>query len=194
MKRGILHMQHGLRDRIWEEVQAEVAACHGVREICDEVAARIAYEWDRGYGYCQPFTDVWFRHQVEVADLINAIGDWYPQAIRYGGVEELDLLGTWAVNHPSLEPKTYALSISAGFPGRDLPPDGSEPQFNSIATAREYFRSWVVESGNDYLRTDGCGPAGWLHFASAWDGISYGDGYRCIFELGPRLGIRTMHA
>jgi hypothetical protein len=65
---------------------------------------------------------------------------------------------------------------------------------DTLAAARELFRTWLGNSGNDYTRADGYGQP-WADIVptSAWDGTSYGDttGGDGIERLtrGPRGGI-----
>ena len=173
-----------------------VADCYGESEITDAVAVTIAAGWMSPAGLGKTFSDLVHTGVVAVDDLIMAVGDAHDWAIRHGEpVEELDLLGTWGVNHPSRDPKRYAVCVEDGIGSGVLGPDGREPQFTSRRAARAYFASWLIDSGNDYTRAAGFGaPTAWLYPAAEWDGISYGSEGYGRFERGPRGGITWENA
>lgn len=73
-------------------------------------------------------------------------------------------------------------------------PPGRDNTVKTLKAARNLFRRWLRDSGNDYVRAEGYGqPWADVVLAANWDGISYGDitGGNGIerLERGPRGGI-----
>ena len=78
--------------------------------------------------------------------------------------------------------------ISNGATLPDAPTEGNT--VNSLSAARDLFRKWMHESGNDYTRADGYGQASAsVYPAKDYDGSAYGDYPYAAFERGPRGGV-----
>lgn len=74
-------------------------------------------------------------------------------------------------------PKRYTLCIYDGLGGGVVAVvPHTNNQVSTHGAARTMFKQWLIESGNNYRRSDGYGaPYADLHYTDDWDGISYGD-------------------
>lgn len=91
--------------------------------------------------------------------------------------------------------KKYTVLFDDGFMGgANLPdPPTSDNQCASIKEAGEMFRRWMIDSGNDYSRSEGYGqPCAYVYLTAEYDGIAYGDYPYAAFDRGPRGGIHSV--
>lgn len=91
--------------------------------------------------------------------------------------------------------KKYTVIMNDGIgPGSgepEKPRNGN--QADSIEEAVRMFRSWMRDSGNDYLRAAGYDqPGAEIILTENWDGISYGDWpWTCLLVRGVRGGVKV---
>lgn len=91
-----------------EEVAADVARIDAggeeATELHDAAALAIASWWQAPGGRGRTFAQLASTGKVDLTELLDAIASEYDEATRQGGsaARELDLLATWALNHPSL--------------------------------------------------------------------------------------------
>lgn len=90
----------------------------------------------------------------------------------------------------------YTVLMNDGLGSSGAGPEGPSASngADTLDEARNLFRVWLQDSGNDYTRADGYGqPWADVVHTDRWDGISYGDitggDGVCRFERGPRGGI-----
>lgn len=83
----------------------------------------------------------------------------------------------------------YAVDFREAIPGNMIPPDGAAPKVATIEEAIELFSEFAEATGTAYGYEMGSDKEwvsasyGWIYFAEAWDGISYGDPHG-LLEFG----------
>jgi hypothetical protein len=88
--------------------------------------------------------------------------------------------------------KQLTVLFHNGFNNGAMLPEapGADNTVNSLKEASELFRTWLRESGNDYVRGDGYGsPSATVWPTADYDGVAYGDYPYAMYELGPRGGV-----
>lgn len=84
-----------------DEALRDVRTSHGIREIEDSTALTIASWWQSPGNVGRVLAQLSTTGSCDVAELLDDIHRTYREADTQSDRDALDMLATWALNHPS---------------------------------------------------------------------------------------------